>query len=99
MPTVVRSILKLWGIVATWRYAVAQDIAWPLLEAGNKAKQMTYSEALALDQILRTADLPTKYYPTATELEVPTSGRRLKEWSLTSIRPLGRTLQSLQYFR
>lgn len=54
---------------------------------------MTYTEALALDQILRTADLPTKYYPTAAELETPTPGRRLKEWTLTSLRPLGKTLQ------
>ena len=60
---------------------------------------MTYSEALALDQILRTIDLPTKYYPTAAELEVPTPGRRLKEWTLTTLRPLGKTLQLPQYFR
>lgn len=53
---------------------------------------MTYPEALALDLILRTVDLPTKYYPTAGELEVPTPGRRLKEWTVTSVRPLGKTL-------
>ena len=55
---------------------------------------MTYLEALALDLILRTVDLPTKYYPTAGELGVPTPGRRLKEWTLTSVRPLGENLQS-----
>lgn len=59
---------------------------------------MTYSEALVLDQILRTVDLPTKYYPTVAEMEVPTPGRRLKEWTMTSIRPLGKTLQLLQHF-
>jgi hypothetical protein len=57
---------------------------------------MTYLEALALDQILRAVDLPAKYYPTAAELEVPTPGRRLKEWTLTSIRPLGKSLHSSQ---
>ena len=57
---------------------------------------MTYSEALALDLILRTTDLPAKYYPTASELEVPTPGRRLKEWTLTSMRPLCETLQPQQ---
>ena len=51
---------------------------------------MTYSEALVLDQILRTVDLPPKYYPTAAELEVPTPGRRLREWNLTTLRPLGK---------
>lgn len=70
---------------------VARDIAWPLLEAGSKAKPMTYSEALALDLILRTADLPIKYYPTAGELDVPTPGRRLKEWTFTCMRPIGET--------
>jgi len=57
---------------------------------------MSYSEALALDLILRMTDLPAKYYPTAGELEVPTPGRRLKEWTLTSMRPLGKTLQPQQ---
>lgn len=78
---------------------VAKVMIWPLLEAGSKAKPMTYSEALALDQILRTADLPMKYYPTAAELETPTPGRRLKEWTSTSIRPLGKTPQPLRHFR
>ncbi|KAF9646492.1 hypothetical protein BDM02DRAFT_3270921 [Thelephora ganbajun] len=73
---------------ATWRYMVARDMAWPLLEAGSKARSMTYSEALALDLILRTADIPAKYYPTVCEMEVPTPGRRLKEWTLTCFRPL-----------
>jgi len=69
---------------------VARDVAWPLLAASSKAKEMTYSEALVLDQILRTVDLPTKYYPTTAELEVPTPGRRIKEWTLTTLRPLGK---------
>ena len=95
----VRSSLNSRVLVATWRYTVARDVAWPLLEAGSKAKPITYSEALTLDQILRTVDLPTKYYPTAAELEVPTPGRRLKEWTLTTFRPLGKTPQLPRHFR
>lgn len=49
---------------------------------------MTYSDTLALDQILRNADIPSKYYPAVGELEFPTPGRRLKEWTLTCFRPL-----------
>ena len=89
----VQSPLNLRGLDETWKYEVARDIAWPLLEAGSKAKPMTYSEALALDLILRTTNLPAKYYPTAGELDAPTPGRRLKEWTLTSMRPLGKILQ------
>ena len=54
---------------------------------------MTYTEALALDLSLRTADLPMKYFPTPSELEVPTPGCRLKEWSVTCFRPLGKPPQ------
>ena len=59
---------------------------------------MTYSGALALDLNLRTVDLPMKYYPTPSELEVPTPGRRLKEWSVTCFRPLGRPPQLQELF-
>ena len=72
---------------------MARDIAWPVLEVYSRAKPMTYSEILALDQILRTADVPTKYYPTASELEFPRPGRRLKEWVLTCFRPLCKVLR------
>lgn len=73
---------------ATCRYILARDVAWPLLETVSRAKIMTYSDTLALDLILRTTDIPTKYYPTPSELEYPTPGRRLKEWTLTCFRPL-----------
>lgn len=80
--------LNLWGPVATCRYMMARDVAWPLLEAASRAKPTTYSETLALDLVLRNADIPSKYYPTAGEQEFPTPGRRLKEWTLTCFRPL-----------
>lgn len=84
----VRFALNLCGLVATCRYTMARDVAWPLLEANSRAKPITYSETLALDLILRTADIPTKYYPTADEQGFPSPGRRLKEWTLTCFRPL-----------
>lgn len=80
------------GLVSTCRYMMARDLAWPILEASSRARPITYSEALALDLILRTAEVPTKYYPTLGQLEFPTPGRRLKEWTITCFRPLCKTL-------